>query len=161
MPQVKTKFKTMYLVNHKPNVNSENNKLNNESIVEIKNEDEDKTKSDSNNYNCHLCAEQFSDNKSLEKHIKISHVQPMTFNCSKCSFSTTNFIDYKNHFENNHKINKSSQTEEEEDKIENCKNCNNVEEKSPAVKIKAKKSASPKYYPYPKIDKINRKKSNL
>ena len=154
MPQVQTKFKTMYLVSQKPDIKDETSSLKLGGNEKEKNEISPSVKPITQ-----------PTEKVLEKpNAAYTQTNPMTFNCTKCSYNTTNFADYKDHFyshSKSEKINSSQNILSSEKKDENCEKCD--EETNSKIEVKKNpktKKPTPRYYPFPKITRIKPRKNN-
>ena len=149
MPKVQTKFKTMYLVNHLPEPDKGEEQVSGvESVV---------TTAGPSTYNCQHCSEKFLDETSLTNHIRDKHSGSITYDCPHCTYETTNFEEMQTHLSEQHPHPPTDTPKNTED-IEKCDNCDGekdevVQRNTLILRGKRPNNPTPKYYPYPKLQK--------
>ena len=127
MTVVQTKFKTMYLVSRKPDVDAHSN---NPSIppADIPSDIQPGPSS----HKCPHCSISFLNDEALQEHIRTNHANSMLHECTKCNYKTPNLLEYKEHFDTQHRAKKRALSEEkdessakrvaDEDKCDTCGN---------------------------------------
>ena len=108
MSLVQTRFKTMYLVSRKPDVDAHSN---NPPIppTDITPESQPGPSS----YMCPHCSISFMTNEELQEHIRTIHAKSILHECTKCNYKTANLLEYKEHFAAQHETKRKRSLSEE------------------------------------------------